>query len=137
MWQTFDKAQYSRRKPAVSVSSRGLTVNKAAVLLLLVEVPDTHLDFVVFVDREASLIGLRLQADGERWEQDLFPGRRPRTGRMEADGTRRFTNTWRISNPAIAAAASLRIGRYEARLNGTSIHPGPAMIVFGPEPLGS
>ncbi len=137
MWQTFDKARHSRHQPpAVSISSRGIAVNKAAVLLLLEDLPDTHLDFVVLIDRDASQIGLRLYDDADEGV-DLFSARRPRTGRMGEDGIRKFTNVWRISNVAMAAAAGLRNGRYEATFKEVSIHPGPAMIVFGPEPIGS
>lgn len=135
MWQTFKKASISPHGAAVSVWRRGLSVNKAAVLMLTGELPDTNLDFVVLIDRERSKIGLRLYDPAERGVMDVFPGRRPRTGRMDSDGIRRLTNLWMISGAGFAAAAGLEIGRYTASLKGASIHPGPVMIVFGPKPL--
>ncbi len=137
MFQIFNKEHYPRgQKPAVSVSKAGLSVNRAAVLLLTGAVPDTNLDFVVLLDRETSRIGLRLH-DEEDAAVDLFPGRRPRTGRRMPDGVRKFTNAWRIHGGAFATEAGLEIGRYEVSLKDVSIHPGPAMIVFGPEPIQS
>ncbi len=134
MFEIFNKAHHPRgQKPAVSISKAGLSVNRAAVLMLTGAVPDTNLDFVILIDRKASQIGLRLQ-DEEDAEVDLFPGRRPRTGAMGPNAVRKYSNTWRIHGADFAAEVSLGVGRYEAFYKGK---PGtwPAMIVFGPKPL--
>lgn len=135
MWKTFKKHQYTSQKPIVSVNSDGLNVNRAAVLLLLDDVPDRDLDFVILIDREESQIGLRFY-DGTH-DVDLFKGRRPRTGRKMPDGVRKHTNTWRIHGRGAAAEAGLVAGRYAASFKGVSGAAGAAMIVFGPKPIDS
>lgn len=134
MWETFKKAQHTGQKPAVSVTPRGFTINKAAILLLVKEIPDSDLDFVVLIDREACQIGVRLYVAAD--DGDPFMGRRPRQGKK-----RRPVNTWRVGVGAVIEAR-LQPGRYEACLHpGQDVTinpaPGPAMIVFGPKPLES
>lgn len=137
MFELFKRAHHPRgQRPAVSVSKVGLSVNRAAVLLLTGAVPDTNLDFVVLIDRETSKIGLRLH-DEKDAEADLFPGRRPRTGAMGPDRIRKYSNSWRIHGGGFAAAVSLEAGLYEVSLQEVSLHSGPATIVFGPEPIKS
>lgn len=134
MWESFKKTHYTGQKPAVSVTPRGIAVNKAAVLLLVADIPDSDLEFTIFIDRKASLIGLRLYV-ADDGNVDVFTGRRTRTGRRKS-GIRQLVNTWKLGVGGAVKQASLEPGRYGVRLRRETTEDAE-MIVFGPKPLDS
>lgn len=119
MWKTFKKVEFTTLPPSISVDSRGnISINKAAMIALLGHLPDTALDFELLWDRDTGRVGFRV-ADAS--DTNSLRARRPKTGRMLDDGTRKFTNTWRLTAPAFVRAVGLGKGRHGAVIDSDMI----------------
>ena len=92
MWETFKRLAGASSQPRVSVSARGLSLNKAAASLLFDNLPGSGMDLVALLDEESGLVGLRLPGEGE--ERDTFIARRPRSGKRLPHGKRKYKNKW-------------------------------------------